>query len=151
MIMCTSKHYVFFLEKDNRTVTLRCNKIFLQLHLRQSSFAYISQEIFYTFDKSLSFYLITMAHGTKDFLWFFSLTQLHCNLKSLFCLLYSFSAVKLVSELNLWQVQNKSSNICSCSSLKRSKALQKLVKHNNLLWFHCTCFSIHQGPAVWLI
>ena len=36
------------------------------------------------------------------------------------------------------------------ASLKCSKALQKLVKHNNLLWFHCTCFSIHQGPAVWL-
>ena len=36
---------------DNRTVTLRCNKIFLQIHFRQSSFVYISQVIFYTFDK----------------------------------------------------------------------------------------------------
>ena len=55
MIMCTSKHYVFFLEKDNRTVTLRCNKIFWQLRLQRSSFAYISQVIFYTFDKVFHF------------------------------------------------------------------------------------------------
>ena len=55
MIMFTHKHHVFLLEKDNRTVTLRCNKIFLQLHLQQSSFAYISQVIPYTFDKVFHF------------------------------------------------------------------------------------------------
>ena len=58
-MMCTHKQHVFFLEKDNRTVTLRSNKIFLQIHLRQSSFVYISQVIFYTFDKVFRFTLIT--------------------------------------------------------------------------------------------
>ena len=61
----------------------------------------------------------------KDYCDFFARLAAHCDLKSLFHLPYSVSSVKLVSELNLWQAQNKSSNICSCSSLKRSKGINK--------------------------
>ena len=49
----------------------------------------------------------------KDYCDFFARLAAHCDLKSLFHLLYRVSSVKLVSELNLWQAQNKSSNICS--------------------------------------
>ena len=87
MIMCTHKHHVFFVEMTTElAVTLRCNKIFLPIHLRQSSFVYISQVIFHTFDNS--FYLLITGSWPKKIYCDFSLTQLHCDLESLFCLLY---------------------------------------------------------------
>ena len=60
----------------------------------------------------------------KEFIVIFSFARLHWDLESFFFLLYRFSSVKL-KELNLWQAQNKSSNIYLCSSLKYSKGINK--------------------------
>ena len=113
---------------------------------------HISSNILH-FWQNLSFYLITGSSHKKIYCDFFARSAALWPEKLVLLALSAFPLWNLiVSELNLWQVQNKSSNICSCSSLKRSKAsTQTLVKHNNLLWFHCTCFSILGGPAVWLI
>ena len=64
----------------------------------------------------------------KDLLWFFRLLGCIATLKACSACFTAFPLWNLiVSELNLWQAQNKSSNIiCSCSSLKHSKGINKI-------------------------
>ena len=152
MIMCTHKHHVFFLEMTTELSHSDATRFSCKfISDRVPLFTYLK---YYFTLLTKSFILFNnWLMAQKDVLWFFRSLGCIATLKACSaCFTSSFPLWNLiVSELNLWQAQNKSSNIYSCSGLKHSKASLKLVKHNNLLWFHCTCFSIHQGPAVWLI
>ena len=115
-----------FSGNNNRTFTLRCTKIFLQIDLQQSSFVYISQLIFYTFDNVFRFIYNNWLMAPKKLLWFFRSLGCIATLKARSACFTTFPLWNLiVSELNLWQAQNKSKNICPCSSLKRSKGINK--------------------------
>ena len=121
---------------NNRTVTLRCTKIFLQIHLWESSFVYVSQVIFYTFDNVFRFIYNNWLMAQKDLLWFFCSLGYIATQKACSACFTTFPLWNLiVSELNLWQAQNKSSNICLCSSLKRLKGINKNAIFT--WWGHC--------------
>ena len=67
---------------------------------------------------------LTLAQ--KDLLWFFRSLGCIATLKASSACFTAFPLSNvIVSELNLRQAQNKSSNICSCSSLKCWKGINK--------------------------
>ena len=123
--MHTHKHHVFCLETTTEmshsdATRFSCKFIsdrleFLCLH--------ISSNILH-FWQSLSFYLITGSWHKKIYCDFLAHSAALRPWK-LVSLALPLFLVKLVSELNLWQAQNKPSNICSCSSLKCSKGISK--------------------------
>ena len=78
------------------------------------------------FWQSLLFYLITGSWHKKIYCDSFTCSAALWPWKLVLFALSAFPLWNLiVSDLNLWQALNKSSNICSCSRLKHSKGVNK--------------------------
>ena len=122
--MCTHTNIMCFVLKRQQN----CHTQMQQDVLATSSATaflclHISSNILH-FWQSLSFYLITGSWHKKIYCDFLAHSAALRPWK-LVSLALPLFLVKLVSELNLWQAQNKSSSICSCSSLKCSKGISK--------------------------
>ena len=123
--MCTHKHHVFFLETttelSHSDPTRFCRKFISDW---VPLFTYLKWYITLLTKSFVLFSNCLMAQ--KVFLWFFRSHGCIVTLKACSACLTAFPLWNLiVSKLNLWQAQNKSSNICSCSSLKCSKDINK--------------------------
>ena len=125
MIMCTHKHHVFCLETTtelSHSDATRFSYKFISDRVPLFTYGILSNILH--FWQSLLFYLITGSWHKKIYCDFLAHSAALRPWK-LVPLALPLFLVKLVSELNLWQAQNKSSNICSCSNLKRSKGINK--------------------------
>ena len=122
MIVCTHKYHVFFLETTTELSHLDALRF---------SCKFISDRLpLFTYLKWY-FTLLTMSYNNwlmaqKYLLWFFRSLGYIATLKACSACFIPFPLWNVIaSELNLWQAQNKSSNIFLCSSLKRSKVINK--------------------------